>query len=597
MSESVRPASTAARDIGSERKRSIRPFWTSSASPSAVTNPPNAIDWTMMPGHQEVDVVEARRHDRAAEDVEEQQHEHHRLDRVARSAGPAGAGSACRLRAREDERVRDASARARSCRAPPRAVVGAASSAAWPVSVRNTSSSVGRRSAMSSIADARVVEPAHRLGDRAACARGPARCTTPSSTLGALVGHRARARRSPRSASAPSSSAHLEALAADPVLELVGGALGDHAAVVDDDDLVGEPVGLLEVLGRQQHRRAGGDAAPRSSPTCSSRLRGSRPVVGSSRNSTGGRDDERGGEVEPPPHAARVGLRGALRGVGEVEALEQLVGARARLGAAEVVELADHLEVLEAGQVLVDRGVLAGEADLRAQRVGVAHDVEARDPRAARVGLEQRGQDPHRGGLAGAVGTEQAEDGAGRARRSPRRTAPAPFRRTSRAPRRRSRDRSSEPKLASASPGMVRLVTPSRYVGATSRGSVAGVSGTVVTKQVPSGGKLATSHHRAGAAGHFRAGRTGPGAGRSSEGSAQSQRVGRGLLDRGANAGGDAGRAAVRGRRRSPRPRRRRCRGPRRRSPRPTRRRRPRRTARCSSRSAASTTSARAPRC
>ena len=49
-SDSVRPVSTAARDIGSERKRSIRPFWTSSESPSAVTNPPNAIDWTMMPG-------------------------------------------------------------------------------------------------------------------------------------------------------------------------------------------------------------------------------------------------------------------------------------------------------------------------------------------------------------------------------------------------------------------------------------------------------------------------------------------------------------------------------------------------------------------
>jgi hypothetical protein len=48
MSENVRPASTAARDIGSERKRSIRPFFTSSESPRAVTNP--AIDWTTMPG-------------------------------------------------------------------------------------------------------------------------------------------------------------------------------------------------------------------------------------------------------------------------------------------------------------------------------------------------------------------------------------------------------------------------------------------------------------------------------------------------------------------------------------------------------------------
>ena len=50
MSEKVRPASTAARAIGSERNRSIRPLWTSSFSPSAVTNPPNAMFCTMIPG-------------------------------------------------------------------------------------------------------------------------------------------------------------------------------------------------------------------------------------------------------------------------------------------------------------------------------------------------------------------------------------------------------------------------------------------------------------------------------------------------------------------------------------------------------------------
>ena len=49
-SASVRPASTAPRDIGSERKRSIRPFLRSSASPSAVTKPPKDIVWATMPG-------------------------------------------------------------------------------------------------------------------------------------------------------------------------------------------------------------------------------------------------------------------------------------------------------------------------------------------------------------------------------------------------------------------------------------------------------------------------------------------------------------------------------------------------------------------
>jgi hypothetical protein len=49
-SPSVRPVSSAERAIGSDRNRSIRPFFRSSARPSAVTNPPNAIDWTMIPG-------------------------------------------------------------------------------------------------------------------------------------------------------------------------------------------------------------------------------------------------------------------------------------------------------------------------------------------------------------------------------------------------------------------------------------------------------------------------------------------------------------------------------------------------------------------
>src|SRR2546430_9403530 len=39
-------------------------------------------------------------------------------------------------------------------------------------------------------------------------------------------------------------------------LQLDGGALGDDSPAVDHDDVVREAVGLLEVLGGQQHRRA-----------------------------------------------------------------------------------------------------------------------------------------------------------------------------------------------------------------------------------------------------------------------------------------------------------------------------------------------------
>ena len=75
------------------------------------------------------------------------------------------------------------------------------------------------------------------------------------------------------------------------------------------------------------------------------RLRGSRPVVGSSRKSTGGaatrlaaRSSRRRMPPGERPHQA-------VGGVGEAQALEQLVGPRADDGPRQVVEAADHLEV------------------------------------------------------------------------------------------------------------------------------------------------------------------------------------------------------------------------------------------------------------
>ena len=78
-----------------------------------------------------------------------------------------------------------------------------------------------------------------------------------------------------------------------------------------------------------------------------------------------------------------------------------------------VGEPPDHDQVLPTGEVLVDGGVLAGEADALAHLVGLPDDVEPEDRGATGVGLEDRGEDADGGGLAGAVGAEQSEDGAG----------------------------------------------------------------------------------------------------------------------------------------------------------------------------------------
>ena len=145
----------------------------------------------------------------------------------------------------------------------------------------------------------------------------------------------------------------------------------------------------------------------------SSRLRGSRPVVGSSRKSTGGLATSAAARSRrrrmPPEYffTTRVG------GVGQREALQEFGGAALGLGALHAVEAPHHHQVLGAGQALVDRGVLAGQADPLAQLGRLAHGVDTRHLDLALGGALERGQHSNRGGLAGAVGAEQAEHRAG----------------------------------------------------------------------------------------------------------------------------------------------------------------------------------------
>jgi hypothetical protein len=73
---------------------------------------------------------------------------------------------------------------------------------------------------------------------------------------------------------------------------------------------------------------------------------------------------------------------------------------------------ADHDQVLGAGQLVVYRGVLAGQRDELADLNRVGDDVVATDPGVPGVGLQQGGQHPHRGGLAGPVRAEQGQHAA-----------------------------------------------------------------------------------------------------------------------------------------------------------------------------------------
>ena len=124
------------------------------------------------------------------------------------------------------------------------------------------------------------------------------------------------------------------------------------------------------------------------------------------------RDDDARGDVEPAPHAPGVVLDQPAGRVGETERLEQLGRPRLGLVPLQAQQPAEQDEVLAPGQVLVDRGELARQADGAAHRIGLAHDVVAEHARLAAVRAQQRREHPDRRGLAGAVRAEHAVDGA-----------------------------------------------------------------------------------------------------------------------------------------------------------------------------------------
>ena len=179
--------------------------------------------------------------------------------------------------------------------------------------LQNTSSSVGRRSPRSrtSIPPGGVPSRASSIISRPSWGAG---------SVSRRATRRVRARRSRcdsartcRVALCGAGELDLEDLAADPVLELVPRTLRDHATVVDHGDPVGELVRLLEVLGREQGVVPSRPSS-RTTDQISLRLRGSRPVVGSSRNSTRGRVsrlDARSSRRRIPPDMSCAALSAA----------------------------------------------------------------------------------------------------------------------------------------------------------------------------------------------------------------------------------------------------------------------------------------------
>ena len=203
----------------------------------------------------------------------------------------------------------------------------------YPVSARKTSSSVGRRRPTSSTL---IRSSPSRRTTSTSCAAPPSAAIVSRRVCRSTAPVPSGEQRDARS-SASRSCDDLDPLPADLRLQLVRRSARDDPAVVDDRDLVGELVGLLEVLRRQQERRAfahlGADHVPHREPAA--RIEPGRRLVEEEQPRLA---DQGAREVEPAAHPAGVGLRDPSGRVGEVEALEQRVGPAPRLGAAELVQ-------------------------------------------------------------------------------------------------------------------------------------------------------------------------------------------------------------------------------------------------------------------
>ena len=119
--------------------------------------------------------------------------------------------------------------------------------------------------------------------------------------------------------------------------------------------------------------------------------------------------DQRGREVQPPLHPARVGLRAPVGRLGQAQEHEELLRAPPRVGPGDPVEPALELEQLASRLDRIEPDLLERDADPPADLGWVGHDVDAGHAGRARGRRQQRAQHPHRGRLARAVRAEEAE--------------------------------------------------------------------------------------------------------------------------------------------------------------------------------------------
>ena len=177
--------------------------------------------------------------------------------------------------------------------------------------------------------------------------------------------------------------------------------------MVHDRDAVAQPLGLLHVVGGQQDRAPARAKARDQIPELPPRLR----IQARGRlveEQQLGLADQRAGQRQPLALAAGELTDPGLGLLPELDQVDHLAGRRAA-----PIEAPEETDGLGDGELLRELGLLERDPEQGAERAIVAAPPPTQDDHLAGVGGRQAFADLDRGGLARAVGAEQAEALAG----------------------------------------------------------------------------------------------------------------------------------------------------------------------------------------
>src|SRR5437773_2401452 len=195
----------------------------------------------------------------------------------------------------------------------------------------------------------------------------------------------------------------------DRALQGCGRSLGHDVAMVDDAKPIGEPVGFLHVLGRQEDCHAllveTADVLPHSCPVL--RIESRRRLVEEQHLRM---RNEGHREIEALPHPARVRPGAAVRGVLQVNRLQQLRNSLLSFPLREMVQRALEAQVLSARELVIDSDLLGRIPNDLAYGGGILVHVDTVHDRGSGRLLDERRDHFDRRRLARAVRAEESKD-------------------------------------------------------------------------------------------------------------------------------------------------------------------------------------------